>query len=196
MKKYFIILCIIFSSFQSYGQDTIFLKEVIIHNTKGNFKTLKTKGKQNGFYAIPEGVLFVGKVNVNKNFSGTLKDVTFFFSNERSLNPKDTKFELLIFDKDNKGFPDRLLVNSKFLIFKVSKTETGEVSIDLSSLNLKIKEDFFVGLRRLDKDTQWNFYIDIRHKKSNAIYLKLPGIDKWQVLNGKGIDMKIRYIAE
>ncbi|PVX51838.1 hypothetical protein C7377_0128 [Balneicella halophila] len=198
IKKGLLLVVLYFLSFNLYAQDTIvYLEEVVVAKkiNKDSHKILKTRGRQNGYYAISQGISFVGEVEVKKSFSGVLKDVSFFFSNQRSLNPKETEFELLLFDRDENGNPNEKLTESK-LIFKVLKNENGKVTIDLSPLNLKVNNNFFVGIKRLDEDTEWNFYVDIRHKKGNIIYFKLPETDSWEVLEGKNIDMEIRYVVE
>lgn len=37
--------------------------------------------------------------------------------------------------------------------------------------------------------------MDIR-QKGNVIYFRLPGTDGWKALEGKNIDMEIRYVVE
>ncbi|MFL9845340.1 hypothetical protein [Flavobacterium rhizosphaerae] len=138
--------------------DTIMLQEVVLNKETGStkLKTLSLKGPcyhPDNLNAAQEIITLVSGLP-----EGYLENITFTFN--RNNNPakagstfKDTKLELVFFEVDEDNQPGQEIY-AETKIIPLKEDFIGQLAIDVSTLNIKVEKNIFVGVKRLEASTE------------------------------------------
>lgn len=165
MKLSYIYILLLFIFHNAFSQEAkkdsiIYLKEVISgEKSKEEIIKIKTKGEE--LASTFEGGIKSRICLVEDIPAGNLKTVKLYFNNglinlaKKSLNVKyeDTELKLVMYvDKDGK--PGNLLV-AEDMRFTVKKSHKGALELDLSALNIKAPEKFFIGIELVKETAEY-----------------------------------------
>jgi hypothetical protein len=182
-----------FSQGFSKYDSLIYLDEVIINANSNliNIKTLKTKGKQNVSFTMKNKGKIISLVeNIP---SGKIKTVIFFFNNNTKKVYKDVEFRLVIYSVDNNNKPDKELFNNDFR-FLVKNSDKGNISLDLSKLNILNYKNLFFGLELLKNSDSNDFQVDLNSAKNNNTFIQMEGMENW--FKKQGSELKTEIIIQ
>lgn len=185
------------TSAQTKDKDSVYhLNEVVINKKPEKKKVvkIKTKGEEMGGEIHP-GQSYVNRLDVP---DGELKTVTMYFNSgllnivkgALSIEYQDTEFTLLIYNVDEKGRPDKPLIDE--YKFVVKKNHRGALNIDVSALHLKVSGKVCVGLKREDKKTKKEpIALKIEINKQAVSFLRSKNSGQWGG-GGHWVKMKLK----
>lgn len=196
--KSFLILFFFISFINSYSQTeddskVIYLDEVIIQNESEDKKKFvyKTKGRTKAALSVDDNNVFLTRINNNKKIK--LKSLSLFFNNKS--NYKDNIiFELIILMENGQGKPSNSLVD-KNIKFEVKPLNDKKIKLDLTELDLSVKNPFFIGLKKISKSGNLDFSIKLNRKKGEFIFIKNK-LGEWIKIHDSNIKLEIGYVKD
>lgn len=194
--RYVLLMFLLFKGGSSHAQietnDVIFLEEVIINNKSGEHKRFvyKTKGKNKATLSINDNNVFLTRINNEKKIK--LKGLTLFFSKVDYTN--NITFELIILKQDEQNQPSTSLVD-KNIKFEIKPSNDKKIQLDLSELDISIKNPFFIGLKKISSPGHLDFSINLNRKKGESIFIRNK-LGEWLKIPDSNIKLEIEYIKE
>lgn len=196
--KSFLILFFFISFINSYSQTeddskVIYLDEVIIQNESEDKKKFvyKTKGRTKAALSVDDNNVFLTRINNDKKIK--LKSLSLFFNNK--ANYKDNIiFELIILMENGQGKPSNSLVD-KNIKFEVKPLNDEKIKLDLTELDLSVKNPFFIGLKKISKSGNLDFSIKLNRKKGEFIFIKNK-LCEWIKIHDSNIKLEIGYVKD
>jgi len=78
--------------------------------------------------------------------------------------------------------------------FNISKTDKGEIELDVSPLEIKVDNSFFIGIQRIDdsSDMGTDFSIDCNSRKGDTIYVSDAQNNLWYEIPNSNINIELR----